>query len=223
MQSLGSYAQHGRGLESSLSHSALKSLFVALHAKEQLTLPHSLRATSTAEALGRAMGLAPVQMQALYIGGLLHDVGKISLPNGLLMKPSTLNPADWTLLRRHPEAGCRMLAHYGLSPEALGVVRSHHERYDGLGYPDGLHGKEIPLLARIFALADSLDAMLSARPYRDGCSEQHARREIQHGAGRQFDPEVVDAFQAMDAAELECFKPGQKEMAGRNYRISYWY
>lgn len=196
---------------------------MALHAKEQVTLPHSLRATSMAETLGRKMGLSPTQLQALHVGGLLHDVGKLSLPNGLLMKPSTLSSADWALVRRHPEAGCRLLANHGLSPQALEVVRSHHERYDGLGYPDGLQGREIPLLARIFAVADSLDAMLSARPYRGGCSEQQARREIQHGVGRQYDPQVVEAFHATAPGELECFKPGQKEMAGRNYRISYWY
>lgn len=206
-----------------MSHSELTSLFVALHAKEQVTLPHSLRATSMAETLGRKMGLSPTQLQALHVGGLLHDVGKLSLPNGLLMKPSTLSSADWALVRRHPEAGCRLLANHGLSPQALEVVRSHHERYDGLGYPDGLQGREIPLLARIFAVADSLDAMLSARPYRGGCSEQQARREIQHGVGRQYDPQVVEAFHATAPGELECFKPGQKEMAGRNYRISYWY
>jgi len=206
-----------------LSQPALKSLLVALHAKEQFTLPHSIRATSTAEVLGRAMGLTPIQLQALRVGGLLHDVGKISLPNGLLMKATSLDSADWTIVRHHPEAGCRILARNGLTRDSMDVVRCHHERYDGLGYPDGLQGREIPLLARIFAVADSLDAMLWARPYRAGCSEQQARREIDQGAGHQYDPEVVETLRGLDARELDCFKPGQKEMAGRNYRISYWY
>ena len=203
--------------------SGIRRMALALHAKEQMTLPHSIRVMFVAEALGNKLGLGNGQLRALQVGGLLHDMGKISIPNGLLMKETALNEADWRLVRRHPEAGCRLLEGQGLEREVLEVIRHHHERYDGGGYPAGWKGKEIPRLARIIAVADSWDAMRSGRRYRGACSVEEARREIGLGAGRQYDPEVVEALGECAVEEWGCFKSGQKEMAGRNYRISYWY
>lgn len=198
----------------------LRALAASLDQKESLTIPHSIRAFLIAEQVALAAGISDAQLTALRLGGLLHDIGKLALPNGLLLKGSALDPADWRILRRHPKSGCRLLARYHLPSEAMEIVAHHHEWFDGRGYPDRLKGHQIPFLARLFAIADSFDAMISARPYRSPYSIKDAAHQIRLSAGTQFDPELVDLFASRPAEEWLCFKSGQKELPGRNYHIS---
>ncbi|MFN7931844.1 MAG: HD domain-containing protein [Bryobacteraceae bacterium] len=198
----------------------LLALAAAVNHKESLTIPHSIRAFLLAEQMALAVGLTDEHWVALRLGGLLHDIGKLVLPNWLLLKDSELGPADWQIMQRHPMSGCRLLASYHLPRLAMDVVEHHHERFDGRGYPGGLQGKQIPYLARLFAIADSFDAMTSARPYRRPFSLEEAAQQIHLGAGTQFDPELAELFASRPVAEWLCFKSGQKEMPGRNYHIS---
>src|SRR5205814_188056 len=136
---------------------------------------------------------------SLEYGFLLHDVGKIGVPDHILQKPGRLNKEERSVMRGHAALGADLLARVPLLQEAgLAVIRSHHERWDGSGYPDMLAGQEIPLPGRIFAVADTLDAMTSDRPYRDALPWQAAVAEIRNEAGRQFDPAVVEAFRACE-------------------------
>jgi len=132
-------------------------------------------------------------------GAILHDVGKIGVPDAILRKPGKLDASEWEEMKRHPEMGYRMLKHIRFLEPALVIVYCHQERWDGSGYPRGLRGEEIPLGARIFAAVDTFDAMTSDRPYRAALSIEAARDEIRRFSGIQFDPRVADAFLAIDA------------------------
>ena len=174
----------------------VSALASALESKDTGTRAHSQRVQSYATALAKAVGEpAVVQDPSTPYGFLLHDVGKIGIPDGILQKPGPLSPAERRRMQTHTVLGEAMLSNVAfLKGEGLKIVRSHHERWDGRGYPDGQSGDEIPLGARIFAVADSLDAMTSHRPYRRAMSWHTARTEILHQRKRQFDPSVVDAF-----------------------------
>jgi HD-GYP domain-containing protein (c-di-GMP phosphodiesterase class II) len=146
-------------------------------------------------ALGRAVGMSEDDAERLGLAAALHDVGKIGIPDGVLQKRGPLDEAEMRLMRTHTLLGERLLRDVELVHGAgIAVVRGHHERWDGRGYPDALAGDEIPLPARVFALADTLDAITSERPYRPARSWDEAVGEILAGRGRQFDPDVVDAF-----------------------------
>jgi response regulator RpfG family c-di-GMP phosphodiesterase len=136
-------------------------------------------------------------------GFLLHDIGKLAVPDAILGKPGRLDGHEWALMRRHPSEGVRILEAIPFLDEALDVVRFHHERWDGSGYPEGLAGTEIPLWARIFSVVDALDAITADRPYRARASYTLALDEISRNAGTQFDPQVVEALEALDPAEVE--------------------
>ena len=178
----------------------VSALASALESKDTGTRAHSQRVQSYASALARAVGDDNVVRDpSTPYGFLLHDVGKIGIPDGILQKPGPLSAAERRRMQTHTVLGEAMLAGVAfLKGEGLKIVRSHHERWDGRGYPDGLGGAEIPLGARIFAVADALDAMTSHRPYRRALSWQAARTEILDQRQRQFDPEVVDAFVAAE-------------------------
>jgi response regulator RpfG family c-di-GMP phosphodiesterase len=171
------------------------ALATALETKDTNTRAHSQRVQLYAMELARAVAPTLAEDASVEYGFLLHDVGKIGIPDRVLLKPSPLNRDEWNLMQTHTVLGEQMLGEVAfLHGEGLRIVRSHHERWDGRGYPDGLAGDEIPLGARVFALADTLDAITSDRPYRDAQPWDVARQEIVAQAGKQFDPAVVDAF-----------------------------
>jgi len=179
----------------------VSALASALESKDTGTRAHSQRVQSYASALAGAMGGEGLAKdQSTPYGFLRHDVGKIGIPDGILLKPGPLSPAERRRMQTHTVLGEAMLSGVVfLKGEGLKIVRSHHERWDGRGYPDGLVREEIPLGARVFAVADALDAMTSHRPYRRALSWSAARGEILEQRKRQFDPDVVDAFIAVEA------------------------
>ncbi|TML11528.1 MAG: response regulator [Actinobacteria bacterium] len=180
------------------------ALASALESKDTGTRAHSQRVQQYAIELSRAVAPGVAEEPATQYGYLLHDVGKIGIPDDVLRKPGPLTPEERRLMQTHTVLGEQMLGGVAfLRGEGLRVVRSHHERWDGDGYPDGLGGDEIPLAARIFAVADTLDAMTTDRPYRKAGPWESARDEIVRLAGAQFDPEVVDAFREREPALRE--------------------
>lgn len=172
----------------------LEALASALDTRDTETLGHSLRVAAYTVAVARRMGVGEPDLTDIYRGALLHDVGKIGVPDAILRKPGKLTPEEWVEMRRHPEIGHRILQGIKFLEGAREIVLSHQETYDGSGYPRGLKAKEIPLGARVFAVVDTLDAMTSDRPYRKALPFEAARTEILKYSGTQFDPEVVKAF-----------------------------
>ena len=182
----------------------VSALASALETKDTGTRAHSQRVQRYAIELTRAVSPALGEDQSAQYGFLLHDVGKIGIPDDILRKPRPLSEAEERLMRTHTVLGEQMLSGVAfLQGTGLAVVRHHHERWDGEGYPDRLRRQEIPLGARIFAVADSLDAITSDRPYREARSWEFARTEIEDEAGRQFDPDVVAAFVDVEPALRE--------------------
>jgi len=185
-----------RGLERSYDIT-LQALGDALDLKDAETEGHSRRVTAFTMAIARHMGLPSEQVAMIARGAFLHDIGKMAIPDKILNKPGKLDPDEIVVMREHCYHGYQMLKKIPFLTEACDIVYSHQEHFDGSGYPRGLRGTEIPLGARIFSVADTLDAIISDRPYRPARSLAEARKEIQVWAGRQFDPEVVEAFSDM--------------------------
>ena len=167
----------------------------AVEARDAYTGEHAQRVTAYGLRIAHAAGIEVDQQ--IEFGFLLHDIGKLSVPDALLFKPGPLTDEERALVRRHPDAGAAILRHIDFLDEAKSVVRHHHERWDGGGYPAGLAGEAIPLAARAFALADTLDALTSARPYAPAISFGEARARIAGGAGTQFDPAMVAAYETV--------------------------
>ncbi len=161
------------------------------------TYCHSVRVCRIASALARHMGLTKGEIRTIVYGALLHDIGKLAVAPEVLAKPGKLTEDEWLQVKQHPIKGTDLLEPVTALRCAIPVVRSHHERWDGGGYPDGLAGEAIPLAARIVAVADSLDAMTEERPYRSGRPQAEAEAELLRFAGAQFDPAVVAAYLAM--------------------------
>jgi len=179
----------------SASLAAVASLSQALDARDHYTRGHSDNVTRIALAIAKTMGL-PTDLQAkIRIAGLLHDIGKIGIPDRVLKKKSALTEAEWALIRAHPSIGSDILSKAPLLRDIVPMVRAHHERYDGKGYPRALSGDQIPLAARILAVADAYDAMTSDRPYRPAMDAERSLAELQAKAGTQFDPQVVAAVE----------------------------
>lgn len=176
------------------SEMTLEALVTALDAREHETKAHSRRVGEYAVYLARRMGVDPDQLEVIRRGAMLHDIGKIGVPDHILLKPGQLTEAEWWEMRKHPQIGYWILSGIQELRPAAEIVLCHHERFDGRGYPRGLRGEEIVLGARIFSVVDSLDAITSDRPYHRGASYQVAREEIAAHAATQFDPLVVERF-----------------------------
>jgi len=190
-----------RNLLNAAYHDTVAALAGALESKDTGTRAHSQRVQLYAVELAGVCAPELLNDPSIEYGFLLHDVGKIGIPDRVLQKPAPLSGSERRLIETHTVLGEQMLEGVSfMSPECLAVVRSHHERWDGSGYPDALVGDEIPLSARVFAVADALDAITSDRPYRRQQPWGYAAEEIQEQSGRQFDPQVVAAFRERDGA-----------------------
>jgi putative nucleotidyltransferase with HDIG domain len=167
----------------------------AVEARDAYTGRHAQRVAAYGLRIAHAAGVE-VDPQVEF-GFLLHDIGKVAVPDAILFKPGPLSEEERALMVKHPEVGSEILRHIDFLDEAKGVVLHHHERWDGEGYPHGLAGEAIPLQARVFAVADTLDALTTDRPYRPACGWADARHEIRAGAGTQFDPAIVAAYDTL--------------------------
>jgi HD-GYP domain-containing protein (c-di-GMP phosphodiesterase class II) len=186
----------------------VRALSNAVEARDAYTGKHAERVTAYGIALSQAIGLDTNLRPGIEFGFLLHDVGKVAVPDAVLFKPGRLDPDEFALIARHPVVGSEILRDVDFLGEGKLVVRHHHERWDGDGYPDGLAGEAIPLAARVFAVADALDALTTDRPYRRGTRFARARSEIRDHAGSQFDPGVVDAFDTISDVRLAALRDG---------------
>jgi putative nucleotidyltransferase with HDIG domain len=180
--------------QKSLFLSTVKSLVSAIDAKDEYTRHHSTRVTEFTLKIAAKMGFSEKELGDLELAGLLHDVGKIAVPESILNKPGKLTNEEFTLIKEHPARGQSILSPVVELKEIARIVRAHHERYDGTGYPDRLKGREIPLGARIMTIADTYDSITSERPYRKASSHRYAVKEIIACSGTQFDPEAVQNF-----------------------------
>ena len=172
----------------------LSVLTGAIEARDPYTRGHSARVTELAEALARRLGWSEERLEALRIGGPLHDVGKLAVSDAVLRKAGRLEAHELAAIREHPKAGARLLLRVAALRDAIPYVLYHHERWDGKGYPSGRAGEQIPLEARVLAVADAFDAMTSDRPYRRALSHAEALAEVERCAGTQFDPAIASAF-----------------------------
>jgi HD-GYP domain-containing protein (c-di-GMP phosphodiesterase class II) len=182
----------------------VKTLAAAVEAKDEYTGGHIQRVHALGLLLARVIAPEEADEAQLSYGFLLHDIGKLAVADAVLNKPGKLDEEDWRLIKQHPEQGAKILSAIPFLDRALDVVRHHHERWDGTGYPAGLSGEEIPLWARIFAVVDTVDAITSDRPYRPARSLDAALDELREGAGTQFDPICVEAFERLDRSAIEC-------------------
>jgi len=183
--------------EMEAAHGVVAALANAVEAKDVTTESHCQRLAGYAGRLAQAIGLDGPDLRAVTYGALLHDVGKIGIAESILTKPGPLNDAEWAEMRRHPEIGEQICAPLASSRLFIPIIRGHHERWDGHGYPDGLRGDRIPLGARIVGLVDAFDAMVNDRPYRAARTPAEAIAELRACAARQFDPQLVPTFVGM--------------------------
>lgn len=170
------------------------ALAAAVEAKDPFTEAHTQRVAESAQRIGMRLGLPAADLDALYRGGLIHDIGKIGVPDAILLKPGPLDPQEQLRMRMHPIIGENIVMPLHSGTELLPIIRHHHESFDGTGYPDGLAGNSIPRLARIVSVCDAYDALINDRPYRTRLSIPDAMRTLSDGAGIQWDPEIVDLF-----------------------------
>jgi putative nucleotidyltransferase with HDIG domain len=181
----------------------VRALSNAVEARDAYTGKHAERVAAYGIEIARALGLPRPDAPEIEFGFLLHDIGKVAVPDSILYKPGALTVEERALMARHPVVGAEIVSDIEFLTEAAKVVRSHHEHWDGSGYPDGLAGDEIPVAARVFAVADVLDALTTDRPYRPGLPLREAREMIVAESGSHFDPEVVEAFNAIDDETIE--------------------
>jgi diguanylate cyclase (GGDEF)-like protein/putative nucleotidyltransferase with HDIG domain len=192
-----SLAQANRALRER-STSAMESLSATVDARDAYTSGHSRRVQKLALAIGRELGLSHAELAVLGLAALFHDIGKLAVPDAILLKPSGLDPEEWPLMRLHAAEGARIIDRLGFLSDAVPAIRHHHERVDGAGYPDGLRGEEIPLGARIIHVADAVDSMLTSRSYRPALPPAEVLRELRRSAGAQFCPRCVAAVERLD-------------------------
>jgi HD-GYP domain-containing protein (c-di-GMP phosphodiesterase class II) len=197
--------------------STLKAMMAALDAKDEVTEGHCERVAKLTVTLARQMGVSDAAIVDMERGALLHDVGKIGVPDAVLKKPAALNDMEWEAMRKHPLLAGMMISKVGFLEGATPILLYHHERFDGGGYPFGLASDKIPLDARIFSVIDAYDAMTSDRPYRDAMTHEQAMVEVAEGSGSQFDPAVVSAFNHLMASRPEL----RTRPAGHQERSTY--
>ena len=194
---------------------AMESLAAAVDARDAYTAGHSRRVQAVSVAIGRELGLDGAELEALSFAALFHDVGKLAVPDAVLLKSAPLDEDEWWIVRRHSEEGERIIGHLGFLSDATPAIRHHHERWDGSGYPDGLRGQEIPVGARVLHVADAFDSMISERVYRSAMSPAAALEELRGASGTQFCPSCVSALERLVATgALESFlEPGAPSAA----------
>ena len=173
---------------------SIATLRYTVEAKDSYTRGHSDRVSEYSVLIGKKLGLSDLQLRTLQIGGLFHDIGKIGVPDSILLKESKLTDDEYSEIKNHPSIGAHILSNATIFKDIIPIVKHHHERYDGKGYPNMLKGNEIPYLARITAIADSFDAMTSKRSYRDSLPIETVIDEFRKNKGTQFDPELTDIF-----------------------------
>lgn len=172
----------------------IETLRFTVEAKDAYTRGHSDRVSEYSVLLGKHLGLSDDDIHLLRVGGLFHDIGKIGVPDSILLKTSKLTDDEYSEIKNHPKIGAQILSNATIFEKAIPIVKHHHERYDGFGYPEKLSGENIPYLARIAAVADSFDAMTSRRTYRDSMPMDIVKGEIAKNKGTQFDPNIADKF-----------------------------
>ena len=172
----------------------VQTLRYTVEAKDTYTRGHSDRVSEYSVLLGRKVGLPEDQIKLLKIGGLFHDIGKIGIPDSILLKPGKLTDDEYSEIKNHPSIGAHILSSATMFKDIIPIVKHHHEKYNGKGYPSGLAGEDIPYLARIAAIADTFDAMTSRRSYRDKLDLEYVKNEIRNCKGTQFDPQLADVF-----------------------------
>ncbi|MCL5780762.1 MAG: HD domain-containing protein [Firmicutes bacterium] len=187
---------------------SISALTSAIDAKDTYTRNHSRNVARYAVALGEGLGLSSEELTHIHFGAILHDIGKIGVPEFILNKPGRLSPDEFQTIKEHPTIGAHILAPIDFLKEALNVVLYHHERYDGSGYPKGLKGEAIPYTARLVSIADAWDAMTSQRAYRGALPLETAVRELEQGAGGQFDPVMVNVFSGIIKSKPEVMISG---------------
>jgi putative nucleotidyltransferase with HDIG domain len=185
------------------STAAMESLSATVDARDAYTAGHSRRVQQLALAIGRELGLSQAELELLGHAALFHDIGKLGIPDAILLKPSGLTDDEWVIMASHAEEGASIINRLGFLSDAVPAIRHHHERFDGQGYPEGLGGEDIPLGARIIHVADAFDSMLTTRVYRPARPAAEALVELRTNAGTQFCPRCVGALQAIVSGELE--------------------
>jgi putative nucleotidyltransferase with HDIG domain len=184
------------------STAAMESLSATVDARDAYTAGHSRRVQQLALAIGRELGLSQAELELLGHAALFHDIGKLAIPDAILLKPASLTDEEWALMARHAEEGASIINRLGFLNDAVPAIRHHHERFDGQGYPDGLKGEDIPLGARIIHVADAFDSMLTTRVYRPARPANEALEELRRMAGTQFCPRCVGALESIVAADI---------------------
>jgi len=189
----------------------LRALEASLDVRDQSAPGHCRRVAKLAVQLAQEMDVTGDDLVALEHGARLHDIGKMGIPDNILMKPGPLTDPQWEMMRRHPVIGCEIVGHIDFLQSALPIIRHHHEHYDGSGYPDGLRGQEIPLLARIFSVVDAFDALTHNRPYNKVLKVQEALDRLQRDSAKLYDPEVIAAFAQMVHRRMAALSPADSD------------
>ena len=185
----------------------MESLSATVDARDAYTAGHSRRVQQVALAIGRELELSETELELLGYAALFHDIGKLAVPDAILLKPASLNEEEWALMSRHAAEGASIINRLGFLNDAVPAIRHHHERFDGRGYPDGLSGEDIPLGARIIHVADAFDSMLSTRVYRPALTHDDALEELRRSSGTQFCPRCASALEAVISRTMTSFGP----------------